>query len=433
MGPCKAIYFSDTFNPHNPTYGATCITYSPNGEIALFDSNKRITIVSPTDQTQNDSIKVLKEEINTLYTQVDEMYSVYQTEIAELKETISILKTENAGGVLDTGTCITVTSVVGDVGSTDKPIVIYPTTVTTSPGMIQGKSVQITGLSSETTDNKIAYRIVAKSDVVVTDLTIGGAWLPSNTNIVDIQSAENIKIDQSVISASGYNGIMIGQPGTVADPVYPKTIDIIGIDFSNGNLTNNTINIYATQDDAVINISGCTFGQCSNPLRLGNTTNASGIVMNIIDCHFPTWDQDDQWRGVLIMEDFTTIETVPAIVGASPSADNSKAWQEWFKMYGNDVIAEENKVNRFGENKIKIAFKNCTYGPEELPMDWSTDEYSKIFGTMDENQIAFIYRYSGSTWYNGTITKRKMLPYAEVDYLSGYNGGSEYYPTITFE
>ena len=111
----------------------------------------------------------------------------------------------------------------------------------------------------------------------------------------------DVVIKNSVLGLNGYNCIEIGLAVGVQPP---RSVTIEDCDFT-GTLTNNAILVFGTQDNAVINIKRCHFKQVSNMLRISNRTNASGVVINIVDCTVDACDEDPTWHAIFLWENYT--------------------------------------------------------------------------------------------------------------------------------
>lgn len=163
-----------------------------------------------------------------------------------------------------------------------------------------------------------------------------------------------VLIKDCVFGQNGYNCFEIGLSGTVEPP---KKVDIINCDFS-GVLTNNAISVFATQDNAEINIKGCHFASTSNMLRISNRTNAKNVTINIEDCVIDKWDADPMYGGFLIMQDYT-----------------SKNMDQF------------NEANPFGKDKLTINVKNMIHAGKRIKVD----HIEAYVNCNNSNQIAYIY------------------------------------------
>ena len=440
MSELKAIYFNSTFNNVNPPSNTQCITYDEKHGFQFWNNGKTITVTSNADTKQSEEITELTNKIK------------------DLEKTISIMKVDIAGGTVETDTSITVTTVENNVISPEKDIVVYPTS-TEKPVTLQGKSITVDGFTTTANDKKTAtLTIKSTKDVSIENLKVDGSFT-MDTNQIDIQTGETIKITQTNIDASGYNGVMIGQGDR---SVLPKSVIIENVDFNmaEGKLSNNTVNIFATAENAEVIIRNCNFGEASNPIRFGNSTNASGVNVIIENCHFVKWEEKRPWCGVILFEDFEDWTLVQKEFPPTADEGNSTKNKDYRKRVLPELIRFEDEQNRFGKDKIKVTFKNCTYGPNKTPLIFNVEDYGSLFGTGDTNQIAMVCRYSGYSSINAAYDEKvkaenggsypdgqtwyaAMLPYSNgVDYLEVIAApeeigptklNSDCYPTIIFE
>ena len=242
---------------------------------------------------------------------------------------------------------------------------------------IQGKSITMNGVKTSSNDNRLALK---GKDVTINNLNIGGLYNKSQGNaVVTIDNANYITIKDSMISPSeAYNGIEIGLSSVSAN--IPKNISIDNCVFGEG-FTNNAILIYKTASNAVINITNCTFDKIGNVLRLSNSTNASGITVNIANCvvkdFVKNYDEkgeiDYSYQGLILLQDYTSkLENV-----------------------------DEN--NLFGGGKIKINISNVTTPDGKVV---NPTDIAEVLGCSCQKQIAYIYRN----------TDKKVLEYNTENY-----------------
>ena len=131
-----------------------------------------------------------------------------------------------------------------------------------------------------------------------------------------LNTPEDVVIKNCSFGLNGYNCLEIGLNASIQPP---KSVTIEDCDFC-GTLANNAILIFATQDNAVINIRNCHFTALSNLLRLSNRTNATGVVVNIENCQIDAYETIPEWRGLFLMENYTdkTLEDIEANNRFSP-------------------------------------------------------------------------------------------------------------------
>lgn len=207
---------------------------------------------------------------------------------------------------------------------------------------MQGKSITVDGFTTTANDKKTAsLTIKSTKDVSIENLTVDGSF-SMDTNQIDIQTGETIKITQTNIDASGYNGVMIGQGDR---SVLPKSVIIEDVDFNmaEGKLSNNTVNIFATAENAEVIIRNCNFGEASNPIRFGNSTNASGINVIIENCHFVKWETKRPWCGVILFEDFADWNLVQEEFPPTAEEGNSTKNKDYRKRVLPELIRVEDE------------------------------------------------------------------------------------------
>ena len=239
----------------------------------------------------------------------------------------------------------------------------------TSTLSVTGKSVT---LSDVNVSSDARVKINA-GDVEIKGTEFSGEFAKSTSNaVVSLNSAEYVSIKDATFDAtsSAYNAIEIGLNSAVS--TLPKSVLIENCKFK-GALSNNAILVFATQDNAVININNCAFENVSNVLRLSNRTNAKNITVNVTNCTVNKWEEKPEYAGFLICEDYTSTTA---------------------------ASAEEN--NLFGDGKITVNFINLVgpNGKVTAPSDMST-----VCGSRDANQLVYVYR-----------DKSGLVPYNESKY-----------------
>jgi len=164
---------------------------------------------------------------------------------------------------------------------------------------------------------------------------------------INIQSEDSIIINNVVLTEEAcagtrYNAIEIDLENTVG----ARYIDINNLRIE-GELINNGILIFNVQDDAVINIKNVYMKKCSNPIRFSNGLNAKNVTINVENVTIDEWDSNEAWRGLILLEDYT-------------SQNAAQAYEK----------------NLFAKDKVTINIKNLVHaGKQVLPT--SDDE---IFG-----------------------------------------------------
>lgn len=172
---------------------------------------------------------------------------------------------------------------------------------------------------------------------------------------INIQSEDsviisNVTLTEEACAGTRYNAIEIDLDNKVG----ARYIDINGLNIE-GELINNGILIFNVQDDAVINIKNVHMKKCSNPIRFSNGLNAKNVTINIENMTIDEWDGSEAWRGLLILEDYT-------------SANAAQAYER----------------NLFAEDKVTVNIKNLVHAGQKV-MPTSDEE---IFG-YNEGRIIF--------------------------------------------
>lgn len=172
---------------------------------------------------------------------------------------------------------------------------------------------------------------------------------------INIQSEDsviisNVTLTEEACAGTRYNAIEIDLDNKVG----ARYIDIDGLNIE-GELINNGILIFNVQDDAVINIKNVHMKKCSNPIKFSNGLNAKNVTINIENMTIDEWDGSEAWRGLLILEDYT-------------SANAAQAYER----------------NLFAEDKVTVNIKNLVHAGQKV-MPTSDEE---IFG-YNEGRIVF--------------------------------------------
>lgn len=172
---------------------------------------------------------------------------------------------------------------------------------------------------------------------------------------INIQSEDsviisNVTLTEEACAGTRYNAIEID----LGNKVGARYIDIDGLNIE-GKLSNNGILIFNVQDDAVINIKNVHMKKCSNPIRFSNGLNAKNVTINIENMTVDEWDGSEAWRGLLILEDYTSVNAAQAY-----------------------------ERNLFAEDKVTVNIKNLVHAGQKV-MPTSDEE---IFG-YNEGRIVF--------------------------------------------
>ena len=166
--------------------------------------------------------------------------TVLVNRLAELEDQMTGLKHTDVLEVTDLNNAVDGT----------KDIVLTATESVLSPTPITGKSVTVNKATIVASGaQKAMLTVTAKSgDVVLKNIDLSGDMSTTNNTVqLIVESDEYVRITDSIITASGYNAINIG------DRQPPKSVIIDNVQFL-GDYRNNTISIYGTKDGAVVTI-----------------------------------------------------------------------------------------------------------------------------------------------------------------------------------
>lgn len=217
---------------------------------------------------------------------------------------------------------------------------------------IKAKSVTFT--DSILKDN--ARLKVNASNVDSINLSVTGDFPKSNGGnaVISVNDAEYVTFKGLNFDSNDiYNGVEIALNSTTL----PKNIMFENCTFG-GAFTNNAISIFATQDNATITLSNCTFKDVSNCLRMSNKTGAKGVTINVVNCTVDKWEDATPNQGFLLFQDYTSI--------SAGDADTK---------------------NLFGKDKITVNFTNLVHaGKKVVP-----PVISSVIATKDDNQVVYIW------------------------------------------
>ena len=148
----------------------------------------------------------------------------------------------------------------------------------------------------------------AKNGFVVESLEVNGGKGTSNGRILFTASTVNISNSSIASGSTAYNVFEGTQSTAESDKV--KKFDVSDFIADNTQLNHNVFNIYNPANDAVINIKDSYFNldaTKSNPLRISNVTNATGVTINLenITWTYENGDKSDvSWAGLIIYQAF---------------------------------------------------------------------------------------------------------------------------------
>lgn len=315
--------------------------------------------VSAEDAKSIESINVIGSQVSASSGNI----TVLIDRLKELEDQMNSLKHTDVLEVTDLGAAVDAT----------KDIVLTATESVLSPTPITGKSVTVNQAIVVASGAKSAMLTVTaeSGDVVLKNIDLSGDMSTTNDTVqLIVESDEYVRITDSIITASGYNAINIG------DKKPPKSVVIDNVQFL-GDYRNNTISIYGTKDGAVVTISNCVFKKSSNPLRIFNETNVK-LVVNLINCTFEQWEEEEQdYYGCILCEDaFTKNE----FTKEERATEEGKA----------AAIAKEREYNRYAPEKVTINMVNCTYKGKKIVFDNLAD----VAATRDvDTQLIYVYNH----------------------------------------
>lgn len=336
------------------------------------------------DKSQSEAINKNAKDIAALVEgnfiskgEADEKYAPTEVseELASLLAQVSML--ESKVNDMSKPNILEVTNIEGNkLNDITKDLVVSNVTINEKT-TIKGKTVTINGLQTNGDDNRL---VLNGNDVSVNKMQVEGTFDKSKGNaVVVVDGANYVTIKDSTINPSNaYNGIEIGL--SAIEKNAPKNITIDNCVFGDG-FTNNAILVYKTTNNAIINITNCTFEKISNLLRLSNSTNANGVTVNITNCVIKEFvknynekgEIDYSYQGLVLLQDYTSKQ------------EN----------------VDEN--NLFGNEKIKINISNVTTLDGKIV---SPKDVAEVLGCGCKKQIAYIYRNAD----------KKVLEYNEQFY-----------------
>ncbi|MCD8208314.1 MAG: hypothetical protein LUD72_10290 [Bacteroidales bacterium] len=294
-------------------------------------------------------------------------------QIATLQAMVDVL-TAKVGALSQTNTVpVDLSNLTGDLTDATADYVLSGTLSSTVT--VTGKSITLDDTVVVSNDNRLNLKA---NDVTINGSTISGEYIKTNGNsVIKIDECENVVIQNLTFddTYSGYNGVEISltQGGTT----YPKNILVDSCEIG-GTFSNNAINVYATADNATVTISNCHFVDVSNCLRISNTTKATGVTFNVVNCTVDQWEHkedNEAYYGFFLGQDYTS---------------------------GSDEEAKEN--NLFGQDKITLNFTNLIHAGEKV---CPSDPYS-VCGVDDGTQVVYTYADKHGKWYGET--DKEMYP-----------------------
>ena len=304
----------------------------------------------------------------------------YTSSITQLQAMITALQSKVASlTASETSETITEKVTESKAYSTEGVDYTISTTISGSGTTLTITNANSVTLTSDTTLSDDARLNITAEEVTLDGVTVSGSFNKSTSNAtMSLNGCKYVTIKNMVFddTYTAYNGYEIGLGSSDGD--LPVSVIIDNCQFTGEN-SNNAINIFGTESNAVVTISNCYFKKVSNVLRLSNKTNATNVVMNVVNCTVDEWEDTAPCQGFLLCQDYTN----------TTSEEDTK------------------EKNLFGPEKLTINFTNLVHAGEKvLPSN-----LADVCGTQDENQLIYVY-------WNVTGT---VLAY-----------DADLYPTITF-
>lgn len=248
--------------------------------------------------------------------------------------------------------------------SSEAEVIVKDVQTDTDKFVVSAKAVELKDVKSQ--NNTVV--INSQGDVTISGMENSGTLARTVSNSqVSLQSGEYVKITDSKFGQDGYNVVEIGLSATT---VPPKNVIIDNCDFTK--VSNNAILVFGMQDDGVVTISNCHFGEVSNCVRYSNRTNSKNVTFNFVNCTCDKWDTDPTWAGFMICQDYTS---------GTKEAEN----------------------NLFAPEKVKVNFINCT-GPKGKINSENYGTAEEFCGSLDaDKQLVYVWNSKGgSVPYNKT-------------------------------
>ena len=343
--------------------------YQAGSGLALDDETKTFsltatipTTVAELEDAANYALTATVDEISGKVDEISGTYaplSTLPTRVGQLNNdksfvTVADLEAVKFSILQQLANITTVVSIDNtSVGSATENLFVETSAVVSANTTFTGKNITVTELNNENSYTKFT----SDGDVSISNLNSSGSLEKNSINgngQVIVNTPGRVVITDSTLNQNGYNAIEIGLASTIEPP---KSVLIDGITFG-GNLSNNTISIYGTAEDAVITISNCNFVKCSNPVRISNRTNTH-VTINLVNCTFGDWETaSPAWGGIFCCQDYTSTTSEEAMAN-----------------------------NLFGSDKVVINITNCNHKGTPITFD----DMAEVADTGDENQLIYVY------------------------------------------
>lgn len=327
-------------------------TQSIDGKMSAEDKRKLDSLTNYDDSLIKSELseKVSKEDGKSLIRSSDAaLIPVLESRLNSLEDKLSDIKRSNVEPVQLSGA-------TQEMNDTTKDYVVKGE-VNQGNLVVNGKSAKLTELS---VSNGSRVKVTS-SDTDMNKVRVLGDYPKSGGNtIFTMTDSEYVTIKDSEFDSTSYNSIEIGLNGSTL----PKSVLIDNCRFVGKN-SNNSILIFGTQDNAVININNCVFEDVSNVLRISNRTNTR-CTINITNCVCKKWDTTVGYQGLILCQDYTTKSV--------------------------DDLASN---NLFSPEKITININNLTT-PSGKKLSKPVD-MSSICGSGTDDQIIYVYTDANSS------------------------------------
>lgn len=296
-----------------------------------------------------DSIANLTNSINAL---IGSMSGIPER-LSDIEDTVRNLKKTDV---------MEVTTFEENISDLTKDVVLKSATLPEGKSAVTGKTVELNGVSASAAHTDLK----GTNEVAIVGVTTSGNLAKSVSN-----SAWSVNTDGEVVvkncnfAQTGYNCLEIGLSSTA-----PKKVLVENCTF--GDTSNNSILVFATQENATVTVKDCTFGNVSDMIRLSNRTNVAGVIVNLVNCSIAATGSDLSWP-LILCEDYQA-----------------------------GTGAEIKAANRFAPEKITINIINCSIGGKKIT---APEDMATICGTNDANNIITVWNnYENSTVANKAIS-----------------------------
>lgn len=319
-----------------------------NGD-AVTTLNTTVEGISSNITSLTDSVGGLNAAISTGDTKADVKIGILESTIQLLTEKLAKLSKTNVE---------TVETLTANYNNAEKDFVGEGVAIPAGKLDVTAKTIELVGGTAESAH----VGLKATDDVAMTGVVTSGTLAKNVSNASwSINTSETVTIKDCDFSQVGYNCVEIGLGNTA-----PKNVLIENCRF--GNVNNNSILVFATADNATITIRNCSFGRVSQVLRLSNRTNATGVVVNLIDCTIEATDSNLRWPMILC--------------------------QDYVAGTGADIKA----ANRFAPEKITINIINCEKAGQVIT---APESMAEVCASGDDKGLIVVYNdYENATAAN---------------------------------